>query len=927
MTEWLKNIYTSVSPISYGLKQINFIITNAIQIFLNAYGDKILKINDLIIEKNECTENKNSFFLYPIIINESTAYLGLNLINIQSGEIYGMIINVPSIGSNNNDTTITIKQINLSLEIIQVTENDFLMSTVTEKSFSENNNKNILNVYNEIKDFLTQYFNNILCKIDMIIIKLTNNDLLIKLTDITFKNNTCICTCITINEIIMNNIKFIGNEGKMLIDSVRINSNIIKNIPELYLENKQDANFKFVLSVKNLIIDEFGIDDIEIIFTDKITISKLKSISINERMIYSDLNSEITIFEKSGTAFLFHKQIIFNVYDIEHVTGLINETFLALINDISNKIIIIDESEMIDFTELQRNNSIKNIDFIINEIKQEITFKITIGNVILIPNNITLNSIKIIHNEVTFICDQITRSKTETVLNNVSCLNRSFTMHAKKIQINNDDNICNIFFYDANVIDIGSFITWINTIINTYNVLFPKPLKTNTLIKIHINSSTIIHFVSTIECKFIINKANINITEKVAENIILSVLLDNYLVANISATKISPINNEIEIIRIYFDPELFDKMNFILGILDDITTDTDNQNESYSHSMSQTIASSTMDDFESSVQQMLNELDNNNNGLQSLLKSLDTLNDIIIDNYVPTDNNENLIYTINIASIYIYLYDELDTYKDNNTTDKMHAFLLIMFKKIDIVKYMNNVDDVTYDIHLHSCIGVDMKCNNPKNRYFLMNTYEKDFTTMTMIINISGNLERTLKIQIDVRPLSLNINEETLIRILSFFSNSYKIPTNNEDIKIKIKNFTMKKIILTINYYPVIPKYIDYDILSLQDYKLILESHNINNINGFNDLYQQIINIWKPAFNIDMANIIKFIPNIKMIQPLTTQISDLMYFVNKYFSNSHNKKALRNIIKMMSQKTSFTSFLFNKGINRILELADQMLMI
>src|SRR5437868_15405425 len=114
MTEWLKNIYTSVSPISYRLKQINFIITNAIQIILNAYRDKILKINDLIIEKNECTENKNSFFLYPIIINESTAYLGLNLINIQSGEIYGMIINVPSIGSNNNDTTITIKQINLS---------------------------------------------------------------------------------------------------------------------------------------------------------------------------------------------------------------------------------------------------------------------------------------------------------------------------------------------------------------------------------------------------------------------------------------------------------------------------------------------------------------------------------------------------------------------------------------------------------------------------------------------------------------------------------------------------------------------------------------------------------------------------------------------------------------------------------------------
>jgi len=887
MTEWIKKMCDI--PINYGLKHINYLISNAIQIFLNTYGDKLFNLNDITIEKNECKNDENLFYLRPITLKESVQHIGLNTINLKTGNLTGIIISTPSISQyTRHSTKVTVEHINLTIEFIDAS-NSLMITTLTAESF--NNDNNINDIFIGIKKIILQYLNAICCEIQTVTINVLNK-ITIMMIDIFFDNDKFICREINISRGItivrIENFKFVSEKNNFLsIDLMHINSNIIEFLPEIYLENAAEEMTLSVCTINKIVIDDIEINNIEIIMsTNEIIVSKIKSIIFDSLPIFYDQsNGNIATFEKNTKICKFDKYLTLTIHDASAFKSTINQIF-TLLNNLSLKIIIANDDNV------DNHFNFKNINLTV--ISDPHMVDIIIDD-IHVATDIIVCNLQVKYENVILKCQKIQYDQIISCYNLTFCsFDDEFSLISKKLNIDGP----NIIFSGASAINLLAIISFITNIITICQSKFPTVSESN--INIHINESNITHKYLDSEIKIIIHNGNINLTEKNITDAKLDIILDTYLVANIIINQISQTSNDIDAIKIYIDPEIFDKINNLFGILNDTVDEDKNK---ISQIMSQTLSANNAQEFESYIQKMLAENDN------SLINSFSNLCAIIINDYNIGKFDE--IYSANIPSVHIYLFDELK----KNIYEISSAFISIVIKNVNINTYQKNVDDISYEIGVQSFTIIDMLCNNPKNKYFLKNTYEND-TTLSIVVDVAGNIDNTVKIQIDIHPLTFNINEETLIRLLSFFSNSYKCPQQKKSTN--IINFCMKGLILTVNYYPIASQYLNHDMLSLQDCKLLLSSQKIMNANGLDDLYATFINNLKTELNL--FNMVQFIPNIKIIQPLTSPIGYIYQVINKYFSNQHNKKKLRGIIKNISAGTTFASVLIQKGIYQILDI-------
>uniref|UniRef100_A0A6C0C6D6 Uncharacterized protein n=1 Tax=viral metagenome TaxID=1070528 RepID=A0A6C0C6D6_9ZZZZ len=884
MTEWLKKMCDI--PINYGLKHINYLISNAAQIFLNTYGDKLFSLNDVKIEKNECNGDENLFHLYPIALKESTQHLGLNTLNIKSGNLAGVVITTPSLGvSATYSTKITVSSINLTIDIIDASNSLMLMTTtLTAESFK--NDHNINNIFFEIKKIILQYLNAICCKVQTITINVVNK-ITIMILDIFFDNDHFSCREINISkdDIVtkIKDVKFVADKNNLLsIDIIYINSNIIEYLPEIYLENANDDIITTICIVNKMIIDEtlMQMDNVEIIISnDEIIISKVKNIHTSAQSIFYDQSKGyIGTFKKKTKTFELNKYVtltINDVYNFRHMINLMN----SFINDLLTKVIVAnDDCDSCFF--------IKNINLMV--VSDPHMIELVIDHV-CIATNIDIYNLQTKHENMILTCQNMmfdVQNKSFVDLKFYPS-DEEFLLLVKKINIDAND----ISFFDASAKNLSPIISSIANIVTMYQSKFPTTEKSESDVIIRIYESKILHQHMDSWINIAIHQGDINFTKKEIANAKFDIILDEHLLANVMVNHVNRINSIIDSVKIYINPEIFDKINGLLGILNE-TTDEDKNRAS--QIMSQTSSANNAREFELYIQKMLQD-----ENAESLIHSIHNLCAAIMDDYELNKLDE--IWIVSIPFVHIYLSDG----------DGTAGFMSIVIKNIKINAYQKNVDDMCYELSIRSLTVIDVLCNNPKNKYFLKNTYEDD-VTLSIILDINGNIDNTVKIQIDVRPLTFNINEETLMRLLSFFSNSYKNPQQKESTN--IINFCMKALILTVNYYPLN----NNDILSLQDCKLLLSSQKITNANGLDELYVIFVTNLKKELNL--FNMVQFIPNIKAIQPITSPIAYIYQIINKYFSSQHNKKKLRSIINNISEGTTFASVLIQKRIYQILDI-------
>lgn len=869
MTEWFKKICNI--PINYGLKHINYLISNGIQIFLNTYGDKLFSLKDVTIEKNECNGAENLFYLSPITLKESTQYIGLNMINIKSGKLDGIIIATPAISQETNlHTKITVHNIDLGIEMVDASQN-MLSTTLTAESFNGENSIN--DVFAGIKNIILQYLHAVCCKIQSITIKILNG-ITIMMSNIYFDCDKFVCDEVSVvkGALIakLNNIQFeSGKINKLSIDFVRFDAELADSLPELYFEANADKKIPDLhINIVKIIFDVTPTNRIEItnlgvnITEDIIVLSTLRGVMLNSNAIYHDGgDSAIAIFEKCSRSCTIKKYLTITI-PCTHDLKLVTDKFKIFADTLINKIIFTDD-------ECDKCLNIFNLNLMI--VQDPRVIEVVVNKV----NNTSLSGVQVKCENNLLTCDEILHDHGKYECRGVlfTDLRKEFSVHAKKIDV---ANTYDIVFTEATASNLSAAITAIANLVASNDTSEASASKINLQIK----DSKIICSYMTSQVNIFVHNGFVNITDKVIFDANIDVILDTHLLSNICIRKLTQYENVIDTVKVFVNPDVFDKINVLLGTLSDAA---DEEEEKFTQIMSQTSSAINGFEFESYVHQVLGE-----NSTKSLIESASDLRRIIINDY---GNKETFasVWNVLVSSAQIYLFN----------SKKEDAFLTMIAKNIRVVAYQKNVDDMSYEISVRTVTVVDMMCTNPKNKYFLKNTYEDD-VTLAIVLDVSGGIDSVMKVQVELHPLTFNINEETMLMLLSFFSNSYQNPQKSGSSCI---NFCMKGIILTVNYYPSASKYINHDILSMQDCKLQLSSQKITNANGIGELFRVISENLKKEINL--LNLTHFIPNVKAVQPITSPVMYIYKIVEKYFSNGHNKKKLRRIIDDISTGTTF----------------------
>ena len=434
----------------------------------------------------------------------------------------------------------------------------------------------------------------------------------------------------------------------------------------------------------------------------------------------------------------------------------------------------------------------------------------------------------------------------------------------------------------------------------------------------------------------IIDSSNISITNKNAENVSASILMDEYLVAKINAPILSQNYNIIDSIKIFIDPENFDKINYLFGTLTPDSTSGSSEDEELTEecckqlekTLSTSIISSSLADLQNKItieEKLIKSTIINCKPidivdfpfLKVLEKSCTDLRKKLIDDYrVENTEPEHKTLEIIIKSSQIYLFDELSKYYSQKKPTA--AFLCGIFKEIELKKtisrYRNNKNQknklkTKYSLNIKNGAIIDVCCNNLEWKYFVK------FSDNVMTVNVSS-FDDALRININIFPIKTHIREETLLRLLAFFSNSHHAPDNSKSVN--IEHFMISSVNILVNYYPIILQDAGIDVLTLKDFKMILSSQILYNVGGFDKLLNTITDKWNTDINPD--NIFQFLPNVKIIQPYARPVMNFINVITKYFKNSNNKKTIRKITKNINYGTSIVAYLIKSGIGHVWEL-------
>ena len=793
----------------------------------------------------------------------------------------------PSFGSN-NVTKINIDNITLNVSCIFVSDNlTETLSSLTLSNADEYNENNLVEILKKIKEMLFQYFKTIIFTINKITIEIINHDT-ITLTDIIINNNEYKINKISFGEhFIVTNFSFTSNEKQILsIDSCYLNTEIYSKIPEFYMEMSK-SNLTLYCNIQNFIVNNLLlVKNIGMLFDNKqIFINHIGSIDIDEILSgFIEPPKNLThpiIINQNNNSCKFNGSQIFSIFNRTKLKSFC-EKIINHIKLINEKIIIIgDDQNKNDF-------KVENINLVIieNNTKYEIVIESMlsdhINNIVLITDNGKTIS-KIIKFNPIIQCCSVELSQQ---------LGHDFNAKVDNLSIiSNDNNQTILEFNNGKVNGLTSMIQYISS---TINKLFPKNDDNNdSQILINLKKINFIHKIvkpktnmtPLIEYNidFYVVQSMINIKNIILNNTIINIYLNTQLILTIHSSHINETEIIVQSVKTQIDPKMFDNLNYIVGSLNNI--DSDNQQR-----MTNSVIAKNIDEFDS----IINSFNKN-----SLSESFHVICSIIED-YKQSDDFEKVL-SLKVSTICVNIHDNLSKL-DNH-------FASIVVKDIDFKKHVNN-NICKYGCKIKSLAIVDLKTTNPNQKYFLKNKFSNEIPFMRSLLTINDGYHS----RITMSPLLFNINEETLMHMLSFLSDSYKYPFSDTKTNIKFVQFVVDNINITLNYYPMI---MNKNIISLKNCELSLSRQDIMNQTSISIIMEIISNNWKKELKI--FNMIQFIPNINVIQPIASPISNLYHFLEKYFGNPYNKRKLRDLISGISTGMSIGPTLIRKGFTKLID--------
>ncbi|AUV58207.1 hypothetical protein [Bandra megavirus] len=932
--EWLKNICSV--PIKLGLDKTNFVVMNLITYIFNIYGKKILKTdNDEIISHNECINDINIFYLHPLQFREIKYNWNENIFKINTGTITNLTVAFPWTSLFTQSTKVNID--NISIEISMDDSNHNMIKSMIDDPDSYLNihiteNSDINDVYTGINDIVKKYFSNIkvnIGTIDIVIInhfiikikncEYTDNKLTIEKVKIISKNNKS-TRIQNINLSITND-----NEYDINISKIDISSDFIDNLPIIKFKsdkNTPKSNININIKVSDFLFSKLFAQNIDLNYcSEKITIDNISKITLGNALLINfptnNINtSYIAQFNITDNSCKFGKNIQCKLTDIDCVIKKITK-LSKIINHINDKIII-------------KNISKTSKYLSINDIKLIIIYRDDIWNLCILNtilhDTITMNKIEYKHRNIIAYCDNIFIHNKQYQFNNLKTDSAEFIFKSKSLFVTIDKDF-NIDIDDSYCSGIISFGNYINDLIEQFKS--KKEPETNNS---KITKSVISKFLNIKKAQisldylsskyiFIIDNTKICLSDKSIIDTSAHIFIDNYLISKINAKYISPNNIHVIGIEFYLDPNIFDILVQSLGLL--IPNNDENNLTQYlpddimdkiQDALDNSIVSSNMYDLERNTNKLTESIintyiDTKNKNCDKpiitiLSESVYDLKSILIGDYKHQKSNDNL--KISLDSINIYLYDKLSICESKNQNS---PFVCFVVKNISIIYQKLLETTMTYKIDIEKIALIDINCLDPKWKYFLK------FTGSNAINIYLSKQYDTIKLNINLNPIILNIKEETLVRLLAYISEIKITPTN--DNMIFIEKFSMNEINLTINYYPIILKKIDAGTnnLFIKNFKIIIPPYMLKNIDGLDKLGKSIQDNFYKIINPN--NIAQFVPNIKLVKPYVMPINNIIVMIGKYIHSPINRNNLRKITCSINKNTGILSNLILEKLKKI----------
>ncbi|AGF85559.1 hypothetical protein QJ854_gp223 [Moumouvirus goulette] len=925
--EWLKNI--CLVPIRMGLDKTNIVAMNLITMLFNIYGKKILKTeSDKIINYHECINDTDIFYLHPLYFKEIEYNFFSNYLKIKNGIIKGLSLEFPWKSILSNTTKIKINDIFIESNILESNENMTKSLFESHNSYLENDiekNSEISDVYSGIDNILKNYFLGITVEISSIKLVLIDH-FIICLEDCKYYNN-----CLKIKNLTI--FSFPDKEKILLqIEDIQINKNqnkyefditipkiiifsnffyhlpIIKIIPD---SNKNNSiNFNITLNIFELVFNKLILKNFvtEINFESQFEaiIKDLSYISIDDVLLINFTKNKTNndnLIKIYDNKYKFNTEIKCKISNSKSLKMWIEE-IKDVIDNIKNKFIS-DSSEI-----SVKKYYVDNLKLLL--LYNDDIWKIQTKNIIF-DELITIQSVNYLHQNIIGVCEKIVVEKDVYKIINISVKSQEFISKSSMITVNilSGNNI-NVFDLQCDgMIPLGKYILTIVDLLFSNNNVSENKLEN----KISFHNSKICYDYMEINYTFIINTINISLTNKYAQDISIDLLIDNYLVSKLNATKISFEIIEIKNIKIFLDVNIFDIFINLLGLLM-----PENNNLDISQNLSEDILDKLQDALENSIiSKNINCLENETNKITKaiiensaknninspiikiLSESLTNLDSLLVHEYFGQNKINNYVTNIKlrIESSHIYLHHKLLNY---NTKNISPPFMCFLFKNIIGTYTVNDINDISaqnYKFSSEKIAIVDINSRDPCWKYFL-----KFNGTHAVMVNASKNND-IIKIDININPFCLNIREETLIKLLAFFSNISVKTVNNTPLF--IEKFSINEINAKINYYPIMLEKIDAGTnnLFIKDYNLTIPAYFLKNIDGFDKLGLLIKNNMEKVINPN--NVIQFVPNIKLVKPYVMPINNLILMINKYFNSSNNRKKLRKITRNLNHNATTLS--------------------
>lgn len=953
MTDWIKSICSM--PFSYGMKQLNQLAMSGITMFFNTYGNKFFETDEKVIANQFSTDSTDTFVLYPIdIVSELKQNVASNILRIYSGHIEPITIDIPwkniastsvTVHSDRAELSVDISAGNLAETILSLSNSIIYQSTSADSDDSESNNRDLIDVYDQVNAIVSKYFKSIRFELKSALIRI-NSIIVIEAHNIIYHNNIITIDSITVKldmdnittqKVFIQSFTFDLENNKLTIDKIGIDvdSTLLSALPNISVKQSDDKqDISLTINVAEIFVEGIPIK-IETIAVrtqgDLLTIEKLDKCAINNSdIVYTTkkYTTHILRIDQTDLSYLLESEMHICIRDIVCM-GPLQSAILNCTQILQSKI----QMDQRHLELIPQPNVSCGIGSKIAIEYNKRTFDISVGSII--PSYISDIRLTDTTSNITYHIEQIVLEEMSCGITKLSIANKQDSIFIEYVGLKYLSDSNELTIYKGSISDGQFLIDYLQNMSmfvarKTDESLFHsihqsmlgsvQEEKSDKHFVLIIHDTHITHTLAKTKVLISIDCGTIYPLDKILLKTYVKLYVDDYYLGDVNITQIDSSFVKIEQINSYLTPEIFDQLNEIIGTLRPVTPQ---QAKRTANIIKKSMLAQTQSEFRSILQEVADDEhtgiwdtapDLTKPTINILVNSIRDLNSIFVDNYDIADKYD---LHIQIDNVQVFLTDE-DKFFFNSEPFMCVNLAGISFSKEILIKDPSNLYPKTkYAFRISQAYILDLQSTSTEWKYFMRQTYNDYFMDVQVLTS-----DDIWNIKSDLRSLTLNIKEDILIRLLGFISNSYTAPridSQSPPSSFYIELFDINEIILTINFIPAIFKEesLGSQMITLKDFKLKLSRQYLKNVDGLHTLGQLLSDHYKA--DVRPTNILQFIPNLQMMKPCVVaygSFGHLYGLLEKYFSHKQNKIIIRALTKRVNKGVSFIRALFLSGFNR-----------